>query len=453
MKYTLNNYKEKKLGNKYLITTDQGSWIFLSSKELTELKSRKIGKELYEKLEKKGIIVTDNNLNQVIDDYRQRNLSLFSGASLHIVVPTLRCDMNCIYCHASSVSKKSKGYDMDKKTAKNVVDFIFQSPNKCITIEFQGGEPLLNFEVVKYVVECSLEKNKKAKKDLRLTIVTNLNQMDDKKLKFLINNKVSICTSLDGPKNLHDYNRKSIGGSNYDVVAGWIRRVQREYKNKKYDGKINALVTLTKKSLGYPKEIVDEYVRLGLEGVHLRFLNGLGVAKKSWKNISYSVDEYLKFWKKAVMYIQELEKKGIKIEERMVRIIEQKIRGKIDPGYLDLRSPCGAAIGQLVYNYDGNIFSCDEARMLKNDLFMLGSVKKDNYKKILTSSKTCSIINSSINENFICSDCVYKPYCGVCPVCNYAEQGNIIADINKTARCKIFMKQFDWIFKEKFINQ
>ena len=447
-RYTLNNYRDKKIGKKYLITTDQGSWVFLTENENDQLKSKRFSKNLFDKLEKTGILITDKNLNQVIHDYKERNSSLFYGTSLQIIVPTLRCNMNCIYCHASSVPEDKKGYDMDKKTAKKVVDFIFQGTNNSITIEFQGGEPLLNWDIVKYITDYSLEKNVKKKKNLKLTIVTNLIEMDEEKLKFLMQNGITICTSLDGPKEVHDYNRRYIKGSSYGFVVKWIKEINKEYRRRGEDKKINALVTLTKKSLKYPHKIVDEYVKLGLETIHLRFLNGLGTAQKSWKNISYSVKDYLRFWKNAVDYIERLRKKGVKIEERMVNIIEQKIKGKTDPGYLDLKSPCGAAIGQLVYNYDGRIYSCDEARMLKEDLFMLGDVKKDNYKDILTSDKTCSVINASINENFICNNCVYKPYCGVCPVCNYAEHGNIIADIKNTARCKIFMEQFGWVFKK-----
>ena len=55
-----------------------------------------------------------------------------------------------------SMKKDCVGFDMDKETAKKVVEFIFQSPSKQITIEFQGGEPLLNFEIVKFVVDFGL---------------------------------------------------------------------------------------------------------------------------------------------------------------------------------------------------------------------------------------------------------------------------------------------------------
>jgi len=454
MNYILNNYRSKKIGDKYFLTTDHGSFCVLNDEEFKKLKQNKIDDKLIKKLEERELIINKKNYQETVKLMRNKLDFLFKGTSLHIVVVTLRCNMNCIYCHASSKPKNEKEYDMDKETAKKTVDFIFQTPNNAITIEFQGGEPLLNFDVVKYIIEYAQEKNKKIKKDMRITIVSNLTEMNEEKMNYFINKNVIVCTSLDGPKEVHDYNRKFIHGSNYDQVIKWIKRFNEEYKKRKIKNMgVGALVTLTKKSLDYPKEIVDEYVNLDLGEVHLRFLNNLGVAKKTWNDITYSVEEYLKFWKDAVGYIEELKKKKVKISERMVNLMSRKINDNFDPGYLDLRSPCGAAIGQLVYDYDGKIYTCDEARMIDEDLFLLGDVKKDNYKDVVTCDKACAVVNASINDQYICDNCVYKPYCGVCPVCNYAEQGNIIGKISVTDRCKIFKEQFDWVVREKFIKK
>ena len=108
-------------------------------------------------------------------------------------------------------------------------------------------------------------------------------------------------------------------------------------------------------------------------------------------------------------------------------------------------------IGQMAYNYNGDIYTCDEARMIGEDIFMLGNVRKDNYKDILSSNQTCGIIASSVNDTQICDSCVFKPYCGICPVCNYAEQGSIIGKIPETNRCKIYRAQFEYIF-DKTMN-
>lgn len=454
MDYIINNYRTKRFGEKYFVTTDHGSYAILSEEEFKRLKQNNIDKELKEKLEEREVILMDINIDEALRLIRNRNNFLFSGASLHIIVVTLRCNMNCVYCHASSKPANEKGFDMDKETAKKTVDFIFQTPSKGITIEFQGGEPLLNWDVIEYIIEYAQEKNKQAKKSMIITIVTNLIDMDEKKMNYLIEHQISVCTSLDGPKALHDYNRRSIGGSNYDHVIKWIKRFGEEYKKRNIeDRRPNALVTLTRKSLNHPKEIVNEYVKLGLKDIHLRFLNNLGVAKQVWPKINYSAEEYFDFWEKAVDYIEELKKQGEEINERLVSIMVNKINSEFDPNYLDLRSPCGAAIGQLAYNHNGDIYACDEARMIGEDLFLLGNVKKEKYKDIVTCDKACAIVLASINDQYMCDDCVYKPYCGLCPVCNYAEQGSVIGKVSQTNRCKIFKKQFDWIITKKFINK
>ena len=451
--FIINNYRSKRFGDKYFVTTDHGSYAILTKDEFKRLKQEKIDGKIYSKLEEREIILTERNVKEAIENTRKRNSFLFSGKSLHIIVTTLRCNMKCVYCHASSVPESSEGYDMEKETAKKTVDFIFQSPSPFITIEFQGGEPLLNWPIVKYIVDYSNEKNRTAQKDLVMSIVTNFTAMDMEKLDYLLKNKVRICTSLDGPKELHDSNRILKGNSSYDEVVKWIKILREEYEKRGINREADALITLTKKSMKHPKEIVDEYVRLGIKTLHLRFLNNIGIAQRNWHDISYSPEEYITFWKEAVTYINEVKKRGIKISEKMVRIMTDKIGGKEDPNYAELRSPCGAAIGQIVYNYNGDIYSCDEARMIGDDLFLLGNVKKDSYKDILTSDKTCGIVLSSINDQFVCDECVYKPYCGVCPVCNYTEQGSVIGKISQTNRCKILKQQFDWVVREIFINK
>lgn len=452
MEYTINNYRFRKLEEKYFVTTDSGSWILLDQEEFNNLKSQNISGDLKNKLLEREIILDENNKEEYICDLRKRKEFLFQGSSLHIVVVTLRCNMKCVYCHAGSSAEDKNQFDMDEDTARKTVDFIFQSPSKSITIEFQGGEPLLNWKIIRYIVEYATEKNKEAKKDLKFAIVTNLTLMDEEKMEYLIKNKIPLCTSLDGPKKLHDKNRIFSKSSNYEQVVYWIKRFQEEYKKRGINQNVNALVTLTKDSMKFSSEIIDEYVNLGMNGIHLRFLNHLGVAKKTWGSIKYSVDDYLSFWKKAMERIKFHHKNGKKIIERMAEIMNHKIGTKFDPNYLELRSPCGAAIGQLAYQYNGDIFTCDEGRMLGDDSFLLGNVKKDKYKDVVTCTKACAVVNASINDQYICDNCAYKPYCGLCPVCSFSENGSLIENISNSVRCKIFKEQFDWVVKEKFIN-
>ena len=450
MEYQFSNFRYKEFGNDFLVTTDSGKWIMLSGEEFKRLKNKKVieGSELFLKLVDIGIILTEENVTKEINRIRKRNIRSFGGPSLHIVIPTLKCNHRCVYCHAGV--SNCEGKDMSEETAKKIVDFIFESPSRNITIEFQGGEPLLRFDIIKVIHQYALHVNEKKKKDLLFTIVTNLSLMDEEKLKYFIDNDIAICTSLDGPEELHNYNRKfNDGKGSYKNVIKWIGYISEEYKERKIkDRRKNAIITITKKSLSYSKEIVDEYVSHGLNDIYLRFLNNLGDARKVWEDINYTPEKFVDFWKESIDYIIELNLKGEMVRERGVVILLNKILTEYDPNFLDIRSPCGACIGQMAYTPDGKIFSCDEARMLNDDLFKIGDAGKDSFKDALGCDKACSIISSSINDVQICDACVYKPYCGLCPVCNYAEQGSLIAKIPETARCKIFKAQFDYLFEK-----
>ena len=201
--HIINKFSAQKLDDKrILITTEHGAWVVLNNSEYKLLKDGKLSKDLnlFTALEDKGVIVTDKNTERIAQMYRDRFHYLFNGITLHIVVPTLRCNQKCIYCHASSVPATAKGYDMDKKTAKATVDFIFQTPSPFLTIEFQGGEPLLNFEIVKYIIEYVKKRNCSessdmsgwyaGRKNIDFTVATNFTAMDEKKLEFLMENNI-----------------------------------------------------------------------------------------------------------------------------------------------------------------------------------------------------------------------------------------------------------------------
>ncbi|MFQ5620724.1 MAG: His-Xaa-Ser system radical SAM maturase HxsB [Candidatus Nanoarchaeia archaeon] len=440
-----NHVRIRKFGEKYLLTADHGAWVFLNKDEFRAFQTLNFTnhRELKHTLKDKGIIIDHNNIDDVVRMYKERYGFLWQGTSLHIIVLTLRCNLKCVYCHAGVVGEHEPNHDMSMETAKKTVDFMFQSPTPVITIEFQGGEPTLNWDVLKYIVDYARELNKKHKKQLHIDLVTNLTKMTEEKAKWLIDNNIGICTSFDGNQIVHNRNR-----GKHDDVTLWIERINKMYAGKGSNQRVNALMTTTRSSLNHVKDIIDEYVRLGIRFIHLRPLNKLGFADKHWEHISYSTEEFLKFWREGIEYIIE---KDYDIVPRGMHLLLAKILNKGDPNYTELRTPCGAATGQLTYNHDGKVFTCDEGRMVGDDTFEIGDVHTDTYKEVLTRPKTTSIINASVNDGHICDTCAYKPYCGLCPVCNYKEQGSTIAKVPETSRCQIHMGQFTYIF-ESLLN-
>ena len=447
-------FRFKKLNGKFLLTNDTGAYVFLNPREFDNFSSDKIEKlhpDRHLELQSKGFVKAHLNLEELAKKYCSKHGFLGAGTNLHIIVVTLRCDHGCIYCQTDSQDTTTKQLDMDTKTARQVVDRIFESPNPALNIEFQGGEPLLNFGTIQFITDYALKKNKKAKRKLLISLVSNLASMDEEKFNYLIKKKISLCTSLDGPEKIHGRNRIYLNGkSSYRKTIKWFKKFQDSFQKNITPHRPNALTTISKFSLPYPKEIVDEYINLGCREIHLRPLNPFGIAKTRWQTIGYSSDEFMRFYKKALDYILLKNHKGIKIYERMASIFLEKIFSDIDPNYLDMRSPCGAGTGQLAYNFNGDVYTCDEGRMMSrmgDESFKLGNVHKDNYEDILSHQTVKAISIASCLENLPgCSACVYLPYCGVCPIYNYTERGNIFGQEPHNARCSLYRGILDYLF-------
>lgn len=442
-----------------LITNDSGRHARLNPRDFKMLVDGKIkwGSALWEKLGAKGFIRECMDFDALSGDFCRMNRVTLNGPSLHILIMTLRCNHKCIYCHSSAVLFDRMDTDMSLETARSAVDFIFQSPNDSICIEFQGGEPLLNWPVVRFAARYAREKNRAENRDLIVSLVSNLTLMDKEKFRFLLENGISICTSLDGPEFIHNRNRLYLGGNSHDLTVFWLKKylsqIERR-KGKERDFIPGALMTATRFSLPHPRMIVDEYVDLGLQDIFIRPLSPIGYAKTVWGKIGYGTEEFLEFYRRAMDYILELNSGGVRFVERTAAVILRKILKGEDPGFLDLRSPCGAVVGQLAYNYDGGIFTCDEGRMVAHqgdDAFKLGSVFSNSYADVLQSpvTKTC-MISSLLDGQPLCARCAFKPYCGVCPVHNYEVQGTPFGRMPENDWCAVQKGIFRYLFQKVY---
>lgn len=448
---------KKRPDSTYLCTNDLGDHLVLTEQEFSSVKdSGNFSDELKTRLLQNNFYFEDeNHIQRYQEAYSKKNHFLKRGPGLHIIAVTLNCDHSCIYCQTSRKAEKTAGYMMDKITAEKTVDFILQTTANFITIEFQGGEPLLNFDIIKHIVEYSKKTNRT--KQVFFSIVTNLSLMNEEILSFCSDNEISICTSLDGPEDIHNSQRKchENGGNSFQNTISWLKKIDEknhELQDMGYDFfKPNALITVTRDALKRSKEIIDLYRSLGLNSIFLRPISPFGFAQSLHERLLYTPDEFIKFYKESLEYIVQLNKEGHFFSEANAQIILTKIMKKVDPNFLDLRSPCGAAIGQLAYNYNGDIFSCDEGRMLYemgDSIFKLGNVNDDDYQNLMRKDEVTTLCTASCLEGLPgCHDCVYNPYCGVCPVYNYATQKSIFGHMPANDRCKILMGIFNYIFE------
>ena len=222
-RYTLMPFRFSPVAsNRMLVVNEVGEFIFLDRETFERFVFYDLDPASGVFLDLKGKhFVTDTAVTPVIDllatKYRTKREFLKSFTGLHMVVVTLRCNQRCNYCHASSQPTDQQRWDMTPETAINVVHKIMASPSDLIKIEFQGGEPLLNFEVVKTIVREAKRLNRKKKKHLYFVICTNLTLIDAPTLAYLKKEGVTISTSLDGPKEIHDRHRiMRTGEGSYD---------------------------------------------------------------------------------------------------------------------------------------------------------------------------------------------------------------------------------------------
>ena len=182
------------------------------------------------------------------------------STGLHIFVVTLRCEHTCRYCQVSRQSAAKNEFDMTEQTARRALELAFRSPSPHLKIEFQGGEPLLNFPLVRWITAEARRMNAEHGKDLAFVIATNLALLDEEILSFCAEEQVDISTSLDGPQDLHNGNRRRPGRDSWQQAVAGIRRVQERLG----PDRVSALMTTTEASLGRAAEIIDAYAGLGL---------------------------------------------------------------------------------------------------------------------------------------------------------------------------------------------
>ena len=417
-----------------LVVQDAGEFHFLANDDFLSFVRHELRAEsdAYLDLKAKHFLFDTPSLapfELLATKYRTKKAFLDGFTSLHIFVVSLRCEHSCHYCQVSRVSADRVRYDMSEETARRALDLTFRSPAPHLKIELQGGEPLLNFERVRQIVTEGRGRAEAEGREVAFVVTTNLALLDDDMLAFFRENDVFLSTSLDGPQWLHDTNRPRPGN---DSHARTVANLQRAREALGHD-RVAALMTTTRASLQCPREIIDEYVRLGFTSIFLRPLSPYGFALRSVRTTGYTMPQFLDFYVQALSYILELNAGSTFIVETYAQLLLTRMLTPFATGYVDLQSPAGAGIGAVVYNYDGDVYASDEARMLAamgDTRFRLGNVHRDAYEAIFGGETLREIIDASVAESIPgCADCAFLPYCGADPVHHYATTGDLVPRI------------------------
>ncbi|MEM4230469.1 MAG: radical SAM protein [Candidatus Pacearchaeota archaeon] len=402
-----------------LLNKTSGSWVVVNKKEISEFKNDKLPYTKIEFLFKRKIIskIDGDEVEYEFDKPQEFPNSIIMNV-------TTACNLKCEYCFADSGPEK-KEY-MTRKTAKKVVQELIKSPYSILSIDFQGGEPLLNKELIKFTVNYAKRICPRGKK-FNFKIETNGTLIDDEIAEFIKKNNISVGVSIDGPKELHDKARKYPDGS------GSFKDVWRGIKILKKHGidlsNMGSVVVIGKHNVKYPDKIVKFFSKNKISFKPLP-VNPLSRAKEN-KNIQISSEDWYRFFKKSYHLSKKLAAKNY-----LIHIYEENTLTPIRD-YICLRSPCGMAHEIVSINPDGSVFPCNGFKSCKN--FILGNILKKSLNEIIKSKKYKIIADRDFTKIPACKNCIFHSMCGPCAYASYGYFGSIFReDPMCFARKKIF---------------
>ena len=217
-------FRFERMDDRVLVTNMVGEHLFLAEEEFELLGSRRLPVDsLVRRLRAKHVIREAGDelpLELLALKARTRYRRLPEFTALHILVVSLRCEHSCPYCQVSRQSSDNGGLRHVPETAARRSTRAFRSPSHAIKIEFQGGEPLLNFELIEEVVLEAEAPNPLGGEEPRLRDRHQPGAARRRGARVLPRHDVYISTSLDGPADLHNKNRPRPGGNSWELAIG-----------------------------------------------------------------------------------------------------------------------------------------------------------------------------------------------------------------------------------------
>ncbi len=214
--------------------------------------------EQIEELKNAGKLFAEDTFSGMAGELKERSAGIVKALCLHIAHT---CNLNCSYCFASQGKYHGDRAVMSFEVGKRALDFLVENSGsrRNLEVDFFGGEPLMNFEVVKQLVAYARSIEKAAKKNFRFTLTTNGVLIDDDVIEFSNREMSNVVLSLDGRKEVHDRFRVDYAGNgSWEKIVPKFQKFVKERGNKNYYMR----GTFTHANPDFLKDI-EEMLRLG----------------------------------------------------------------------------------------------------------------------------------------------------------------------------------------------
>ena len=415
-----------------------------SFEKLVRLDESCVDKDLSDSLRRRLFLTSQSDLQVSLASLASaQSKRLLEGLRFNptfMIVPTLRCDHTCNYCQVSRASLKAHEYDLAPSKIPQIMELVKKLGQRPYKLEIQGGEPLVRFDLVKTIYAKAVEVL--GEHSFEMVITTSLSLIDEAMLAWAEPRKVGFSTSLDGTEVVHNKNRILPGNNSHALVVRGVEAINKILG----PGRVATVTTVTKALLKEPESLVRAHLELGLNEMFVRPISPYGFANKQ-AEAGYSFEEYMDFYDRLLSILIKLNREGHRLLEHSGAIHLKRVFNPGFNSYADLKSPSGFLLDCVMFNYDGQIFGSDEARMLQRVIgnvdFSCGSVENFDAEKNPLYAKVLADSMNSIHPG--CEQCAYQPFCGTDPCQSISEQGEPIGDKSISTFCNYHKAMFRYL--------
>lgn len=355
-------------------------------------------KEAYDEvseLKENKELFTPDEYEGYITEFKKRP-TVVKALCLHVAHD---CNLACRYCFAEEGEYHGRRALMSYEVGKAALDFLIANSGnrKNLEVDFFGGEPTLNFQVVKDLVKYGREQEKIHNKNFRFTLTTNGVLLNDDIMEFANQEMANVVLSIDGRKEVNDYMRPFRGGQgSYDIIVPKFQK----FAESRHQNNYYVRGTFTHHNLDFSKDVLHladlGFKQISVEPVVAQETDDYAIRKEDLPQLFEEYDKLA-----AEMVKRHKEGKDFNFFHFMIDL-------EGGPCVAKRLSGCGSGTEYLAVTPWGDLYPCHQ--FVGNEKFLLGNV-------------TEGIKNTEIRDEFKCCNVYAKEKCRTCFARFYCSGG------------------------------
>lgn len=352
-------------------------------------------------------LLTTDQYHDYVVDFKKRK-TVVKALCLHIAHD---CNLACQYCFAEEGEYHGRRALMSFEVGKKALDFLIANSGnrRNLEVDFFGGEPLMNWEVVKQLVEYGRSKEKEYNKNFRFTMTTNGVLLNDEIMDYCNREMSNVVLSLDGRKEVNDKMRPFRGGKgSFDLIVPKFQK----FAEMRGDRDYYVRGTFTRHNLDFSKD-VTEFADLGFRSMSIE-----PVVAKPEEEYAIREEDLPQIMEEYDHLAEEYIKR--KKEGRGFNFFHFNIDLNQGPCVAKRLSGCGSGTEYLAVTPWGDLYPCHQ--FVGQEEFLLGNVDTGvTNERIRDEFKLCNVYAKDK-----CRDCFARFYCsGGCAANSYNFHGSI----------------------------